>query len=294
MDCIKEIVNEMLDVENQECCVNGEEVYNGKKNPASVIFDETISTVNELFDSHKRLVYYIVNARIPYGTGLYEDSIQVGMIALWKASLEYDETAGCKFSVYAYTGILNEVSNLYQKYYGRKGSNRRKMEFNKVYLDAIAIGDGESANAPRDHYNILVQENFIDDYIENMSIIGDLTRLMKLYIPESDSTPLLIHAKTGMNQREIAEIMNVAPPTISRRIGRTCKKLKAMYEVGKENENKMHDICIKVLDNSNGNISSNNTRHMIYTEIEKRFDVPKFVLIAFVNKWVSDYKESIK
>lgn len=57
---------------------------------------------------HEGLVHFILRNRV-YGDVPYEDLLQEGRIALWKAILHFDPHRGIAFSTYAGTAIQNQM-----------------------------------------------------------------------------------------------------------------------------------------------------------------------------------------
>ena len=62
----------------------------------------------ELYFSHERLVFYVLNKRFPQKQ-FDEDYQQLGRIGLWKASKTYDPETNNAFSSYACHCIYNEM-----------------------------------------------------------------------------------------------------------------------------------------------------------------------------------------
>ena len=69
---------------------------------------------NELFNSHVNLVYKIAH-RMNYGYLDVEDLIQVGLMALYEASLKYDPSYNTKFSTYASIYIIGSIKKELRK-----------------------------------------------------------------------------------------------------------------------------------------------------------------------------------
>ena len=63
---------------------------------------------NDLFNQNTNLVYKIVN-RMYYGHGDRDDLIQVGLMGLYQATLNFDITRNVSFSTYASYYIMGEI-----------------------------------------------------------------------------------------------------------------------------------------------------------------------------------------
>lgn len=69
--------------------------------------------MNKLFEDNTRLVYKVFHDRIKnnpnYCDNLKEDLIQIGMLALWKCCMRYEENKGASFCTYAYSSIYKNM-----------------------------------------------------------------------------------------------------------------------------------------------------------------------------------------
>lgn len=78
----------------------------------------------ELFNSHMRLAYDVVNKHWVSKYVEYDDLVQEALIALWEATETYDTTTTTKFSTYAHSCIYFKLYNYYYlSRYGQIGCN---------------------------------------------------------------------------------------------------------------------------------------------------------------------------
>ena len=66
-------------------------------------------TAEELYMTNEKLVYYVLYRFFPRRLAEDEDMQQTARLALWRACLHYDETAGVKFATYAVTAIRRAI-----------------------------------------------------------------------------------------------------------------------------------------------------------------------------------------
>lgn len=74
------------------------------------------------FEENMKLVYFVYNNKFSKHFNIKDDLIQVGLIALWKATKKFDEAQNLKFSSYAVKSIVNAMISFIQKenkYYAR-------------------------------------------------------------------------------------------------------------------------------------------------------------------------------
>lgn len=88
-------------------------------------------TPEERFEKNTKLVFHVLNRYFKKSAN-DEDFIQLGMLALWKACLSYQEEFGFRFSSYACQVIKNELGNELRHMF----SKRRDVRVNKISLDA--------------------------------------------------------------------------------------------------------------------------------------------------------------
>lgn len=92
--------------------------------------------MKELFDSNIKLVYYCLS-KINPPKREYEDCLQEGLFALWKACQSFDNTKGFSFSTYAVPTIMGYI----QKYLRDRTNNikipRRVYEEKGEELDIL-------------------------------------------------------------------------------------------------------------------------------------------------------------
>lgn len=115
---------------------------------------------------NKKLVYFVINKFFP-DLNEDEDIIQVGMIGLWKACINYEEQRS-NFSTYATACILNEIR--------MELRNRAKEKKKGVMIS-------------------------LDERVVNQEDDHDMTALINMIPDERDSTILLLHTFNILSTR---------------------------------------------------------------------------------------------
>lgn len=103
---------------------------------------------DELFESNKKLVFFVVNRMISNNSNNNEVSIidrddmeQMGMIGLWKASEKFDQSLGYTFSTYAIPAISGEIINSVRENHGSIRVPRKCKQASKVIAKKLADGE---------------------------------------------------------------------------------------------------------------------------------------------------------
>lgn len=163
----------------------------------------------EMFYNNTKLAYKIANKYFINYKNDYEDIKQVALLGLWKAILTFKNTNA--FSTYAYTVIANEIN-----YFLRKC----KKHNSNYSLQSIVADNIEYQDLLKDDsdFTIKYEEESEAEYKEKiLKTTIDLINERDKKIVE-----LLLQ---GYNQTEIATMLNITQPTVSRIKDRIRKKI---------------------------------------------------------------------
>lgn len=250
---------------------------------------------NVLFNNNRKLVYHILNKYYTKWAELQDDLIAVGMMALWKATEQYDENREVKFSSFAGRAIRNEMSNEVHRTYGRNGSFKNECSKNQESIDrTIYIGkDYDEAS----YHEIL--PDTVDDY-ETLDTNTEL-KLGIRYLPKSYRRALILYYFYDMTQEQISEHLGVSRSYASRLLVNSTKMLKNILPHVR--------IIDKILDELRVYNSLNNrNRIILYDKLEEKYSVDRDLLkflvrnmeeIDMSNKelvysWLDNNKEDAK
>lgn len=170
----------------------------------------------ELFNQYKNVVYKIYNdrfTRIPSNEHIKDDIIQEGLIALWKACQNYDESRGIKFITYAYKGVYNSMMCY--------ASRHHKRERCIVSIE-MSIREDRDGSVMTYSDIIASSDNSIEDY--------EINDIINQVISTMDDTAKIVCNKIreGYSQREIAVMLNTTQPQVSRVLKKLKSKLKIL------------------------------------------------------------------
>ena len=250
---------------------------------------------NPLFNKNRKLVYHILNKYYTSWPELKDDLIAVGMMALWKATEQYDENREVKFSSFAGRAIRNEMSNEVHRTYGRNGSFKNECLKNQDSMDrTFYIGtDNDEAS----YHEIL--PDTVDDY-ETLDTNTDL-KLGIRYLSKSGRRALILYYFYDMTQEQISEHLGVSRSYASRLLVNSTKMLKNILPHVR--------IIDKILDELRVYNSLNHKNKVIlYDKLEEKYSVDRDLLkflvrnmeeIDMSNKelvysWLDNNKEDAK
>ena len=150
---------------------------------------------DKLIEDNMKLVYYIINKYYP--SFLHdEDVVQEGMVGLCKAASAWDESKS-KFSTFASMCILNEI-----RYYFRGNMKHQGI----LSLDnRSGSSDGESIS-------------FIDMMVGDEDVVLDYVDFGLFYNTLTEDEKELIGLSLDHTEHEIADIIGMSQPTVSRKL----------------------------------------------------------------------------
>lgn len=150
----------------------------------------------------------------------YDDAVGYGMIGLVKASKNFDETLGYKFSTYATFCIRGEVCQAIRDKVGLIGSRKEKSEGRaKITMPfSLLITEGKEKDTS---FEIHIEDTFVDEIIKNLDIkqavskLSDIEKkvLIKKYWEEK--TQIAISNELGLSQAEVSRKLRKALNNIS-------------------------------------------------------------------------------
>ena len=219
---------------------------------------------NVLFNKNRKLVYHILNKYYTKWAELQDDLIAVGMIALWKATEEYDESRKVKFSSFACRAIRNEMTNELHKTYGKNGSFKNECLKNQESIDrTFYIGEYDEGG----YHEIL--PDTVDDY-ETLDTNTDL-KLGIRYLPKLNRRALILYYFYDMTQEQISEHLGISRAYTSRLLVKSTKMLKNILPHVR--------IIEKILDELQVYNSLNkHNRVILYDKLEEKYSVDRDLL----------------
>lgn len=177
----------------------------------------------KLFNAYQSLVHRVYNDKFKQYESNYiiaDDLLQEGMIALWKACLNFDPERGVKFVTYAYTGIYQAMLCYAQRQFAKSQNN---VSLSAVICKTDKIADDKTVT----YSDIIPSEQFSSGFCELTCAISQM-----LEAQDDFSRSVFKYAFFGYTQQEIANMFQTSQATISRILRRIRKAIKAMiYQV---------------------------------------------------------------
>lgn len=163
-------------------------------------------TNEEIFNKNIKIAYKVAYKYQNCGIE-FDELEQLCLLGLWKAIITYRKESSA-LSTYAYSVIRNEICMYLRK--------NKKHALNKHLSDIVVdnITLEEVIADDNDHMGELERKIYIEDYIK---------KLKKASLKERKIIDLKIK---GATQQDIAKILNISQPQVSR----TIKKMKKYLE----------------------------------------------------------------
>lgn len=145
----------------------------------------------------------------------YDEIESTAYIGLIKAANKFDESKGCKFSTYAMPTIIGEIRNMFRsdKWYFVKRNVPQEM------LSLNFVVDSESNVELQE---ILVGEENTEENIVNLLLVKKLLELLG----EREKQVIYLYFYKQKSQSDIAKIVNLSQPHVSRMIINSLNKMK--------------------------------------------------------------------
>ena len=250
---------------------------------------------NPLFNKNRKLVYHILNKYYTSWPESKDDLVAVGMMALWKATEQYDENREVKFSSFAGRAIRNEMSNELHRNYGRNGSFKNESLKNQESIDrTFYIGkDDDEAS----YHEIL--PDTVDDY-ETLDTNTEL-KLGIRYLPKLYRKTLILYYFYDMTQEQISEHLSISRSYVSRVLLRSVNALKKILPHVRIIDKILDELRVYNSLGSKGKVA-------YYDKLEEKYSVDRDLLkflvknmeeIDMTNKelvysWLDNNKEDAK
>ena len=250
---------------------------------------------NPLFNKNRKLVYHILNKYYTSWPELKDDLVAVGMMALWKATEQYDENREVKFSSFAGRAIRNEMTNELHRTYGRNGSFKNEYLRNQESIDrTFYIGkDDDEAS----YHEIL--PDTVDDY-ETLDTNTEL-KLGIRYLPKLYRKTLILYYFYDVTQEQISEHVGISRSYVSRVLLRSVNALKKILPHVRIIDKILDELRVYNSLGSKGKVA-------YYDKLEEKYSVDRDLLkflvknmeeIDMTNKelvysWLDNNKEDAK
>lgn len=167
---------------------------------------------DKLVEENQRLVYYLYEKlkRTPFVIQNKDDIISEGMVGLVKAANNFDHTRGIRFSTFAARCINNEML-MFIRRVGRQTTNEVSL-FAPVGHDedGSEITYADILSDENDRPEQSIAEYAIEIYMEGQSEID---------------REIISALRQGYKQKEIAALVGLKQPTVSRHLRRLRKEI---------------------------------------------------------------------
>ena len=161
----------------------------------------------EVLDSHKRIIYKIVNSYCQQSEDR-QDLIQEITIQLWQSFDKYDPQYS--ISTWMYRIALNTSISYYRKHKTRREKTAE--------LSVITAASLEATEPPQDNPNLVLLQRFIKE------------------MKEMDKALILLHLD-GLSHKDIAEILGITSSNVGTKLTRIKKQLKQKFRIQKHQSN---------------------------------------------------------
>lgn len=185
----------------------------------NVAFAMTAEEMDAYYRENESILHSLLkNYSAPHGAFDYEDLLQCAAIGFFKGMKTYNPIMGTKLSTYCYQCADNEVKEFLRK----MGAKRRKA--NVLSLDAELYGDDgkpmstlEGMDIPEggiNRHQVSPQEQ-----VEANDLAEQIAVIIKRDLTETEQKVIILSAKEGKTQNEIAKILHTSQANISKNLG---------------------------------------------------------------------------
>ena len=170
---------------------------------------------DKLVTDNLRLVYHLFNKlkQTAIVVDNKEDIISEGTVGLVKAANTYDPTKGVRFSTYASRCINNEMLMYIRRI--------NKRTANEVSLYKVVARDEEGNNIS--YADILPTDTNTEDCIAEVAMDDFMAQQKDI------DREIVAALRQGHTQKEVAAMVGLQQPTVSRRICKLKKKFRKEY-----------------------------------------------------------------
>lgn len=187
-------------------------------------------TKEELFKDNMKLVHYVLHHAFVDPKGIarkhrmeYEDLVQVGYYALWKACKNFCPEKELKFSTYAYITIYGHILN-----YLKRNGHLMKVNYDTQEVEEIHSVQFYEISLPiyKGHstmffYDLIPSEENVEQKVITKDFIERATKILN----ENQKKIFLMSAE-GMQVKDIARQLNISRKSISATLQRVYRKIR--------------------------------------------------------------------
>ena len=186
-------------------------------------FNADGSVNNEEFEKvvyryHKIILRYVKTYYLPGGD--YRDMYQWGLIGLYKAVIQYDETRGRSFRLIAELNIKNTIKSAVTMH------NRKKHYALNEAISLNTLAESPNTNSPLES-SALINKNSQDDpamlVVEKETVTGIKDELANV-LSRLEKRVIDLYIE-GYKQREIAKILNLQEKVVDNAVQRARNKM---------------------------------------------------------------------
>lgn len=155
----------------------------------------------------------------------YEDLVQIGRIALWKASTKFDESKGYTFSTYASRCINGYLLNEMNKSIINISTTKYTLKERQEIVSSILSIHKQFGETKEDTLENILEDEF---YFEDKLITNiDMENLLSILSDKNKA--IVIERMNGLTFKQIAAKVNSTEHSCRNCYGVSMKKLKANY-----------------------------------------------------------------
>ena len=147
----------------------------------------------------------------------FDDIVSICNLGLVKAANTYNSSKGYAFSTYAYKVIVNELL-MYLR------NNKRR---NKYNVNFISINDSMNFDENLSLENLIADNYNLEQFVEDKLLI-DLLHTFINELPDMLRDAILYKLE-GKTQQEIARLLNVSQPQVSRLLSKATYRLRLKF-----------------------------------------------------------------
>lgn len=174
----------------------------------------------KLVEDNIRLVGHTINKYFPCSNG-DKDVYQEGCLGLIDAATNFDESKGYEFSSLAVRCISNRIIK-----YFRPSKAKKRIPVDKV----VSLNNLIFSSKKLNEFDEFMTDslNVEDNVIRKIIISEVIDKVNKM--PKKQAKAFMLYYFNGLNQSEIAKIINVCQMSVSNYLKRANKEIESMME----------------------------------------------------------------